>query len=1466
MKNKNILRIVVLVLIVIFITGCPSGEQSDYATTNEEYAMGWILHNVDENTPTIIDYNEADLAKYTYYFNYPGDSPYTYANLLWWVEPGAWGAGASWMGIAVPSNRTFYVMGKNPVPENYGSDWSFSTSMYINYMGTEGEDNMGYDVAHQEHYESLRVFEGIKPVPGDEREIYFGTAPFRLTPITIKNNEIRLNDWPVKGYNGNSFLFRYTNVWVYYSDGREEKITLTPPHYQIYLNGELESEDDLIDTDYDSRAWDYGKLYYKLQSEGDYLVKLTIPTGYPVWENIEGNYRFTYPSDDLNMPNITYIDVSPKFEINKDLPINIEVVDDIGIGNVKIYYQTNGDWIELTTTSNNDIYNSNLKIIDETIEQINLKVYAEDLTGNSVEYIIKPISLKARNVNFNVVIENKIVGDDIIPILSETNIVKGDKILISGECIDDKGENCFGLKLDLSLNNEFIKSSYGTYITYQIPLDYNLDQAQFEVSFDGTGAYLSKKEEITIEIKSYDHDVGIMDIEVNEELKHGELTHIKTKLFNIGKSIEEDVKVKLFVDYKLIETKSIVSIGIDEIIDIDFEWVPDVIGWNNIKIVVESENDQNLDNNERGKQIRIIHDKPDLSGWIDWTESGYTANKINNVPITIRNRGYKKATGTKAKLYSFYNYGQIWLNQRSPSNILYLNDEVYDVSLNVENSKIKINIKYGNEEEIFEVSNYEVITLKDGTFVDVRIDYYFYEGSEVNEYDIRLIFAKEFNEISVVDVEDLEQDDEKHINIEWTPNNIGDYKLKIVVDTDEDVNLENNYDYSNINVKEDGPDLRARLNRDWSKDIIVNEENDIIISVENIGSQLATNNKIGLYYIYDMFGYTLNYDEEYELLYYEVAYHVTVTFIDNKVRISISYDNITEEFVLSAGEIINLQNGKLLGVTRINENDVRLRLSNGGKIYEKDISDLNVNQEFGETIKWIPEKKGKYTLYLFVKTDIDRWLKNNQDEMWIRVLIPGPDLTGWVYAENGEVNKINKIFGNIDNVGTEKADNVVVNVYDNGTLIDTITYDELGVYDNKYYEVDWTPTEAGEHNITVDIKADVDVNLENNKISIFVDIYNVIEANFKITNKDGLFVKRGLTISDYAYENGIQYVLDNERVISIPDYITNIMIMNASDLKEDSEIHEDMDYIFYTSFFNSLGQENMNVVSEQYGKRQFSNVILHFIYANKVNWQYDGSMFLYYSKDITNLNANVNNLRLYYCTDLDFENGNCNSEWLEADIDDIEYWGNSFVIMGSVFGEVKAEAFALGETIENRCNECGDGLLNLCDEEECMVLGDCFYESPRMCSNVPQEFQEQLRQEIDNMFSSSNALSSINEINSCLIVKVNNLRTHSYDLDSAKGEIFVSNSNNLECDGIENEDIIIVYNKFSGLQDLSEGDSCDVLKDTNMNKYQLWESRFIKPEFSINCTIEFEDKYCDFIKGCTTEAERTNIGCCLNNN
>src|SRR3989338_4309988 len=245
MKNK--LAIIALSVVLLLLTGCPF-EDETYTTAEEQYLIGWILHNVDENTQTDLGYSKEDLAIYNYSFNFPAAQPQYFANVLFWVPPihkfGGVAASALHIRLGMPINRIYYLKGSNPVPENYRTDWSFANYIHLNYLKSDNElGQFALDDSQAEHYQSEDAFEAIKPIPGEKKNIFFGTAPFTPAIIIIGNNMLKLNGHLLRGYGNNSYLSRVNKTGaINLMSGEDAYVSFPEPVYEIYLNGTLRKE------------------------------------------------------------------------------------------------------------------------------------------------------------------------------------------------------------------------------------------------------------------------------------------------------------------------------------------------------------------------------------------------------------------------------------------------------------------------------------------------------------------------------------------------------------------------------------------------------------------------------------------------------------------------------------------------------------------------------------------------------------------------------------------------------------------------------------------------------------------------------------------------------------------------------------------------------------------------------------------------------------------------------------------------------------------------------------------------------------------------------------------------------------------------------------------------------------------------------------------------------------------------
>jgi len=260
-------------MIVIALSGCIMGDEL-YLTSKEQYAIGWILHDINDSTSTNLTYSLNDLAIYNYSYHYPSSMPDTYYNFFTLLSPVPNGMTEETIifgnQLAVPLNRTYYTMGINPAQENYKTYWSFFNVMRINYL----PDVDPYSDAHMEYLNSIRGYRAIKPETGDRSLVYFGKAPFTPTQILIENSSIKLKNYLVRGYHSDSYLWRNTGDFPDY----------LMPKYQIFLNGSLNSSGNLTDV---NKIWNYTSLNYSLVENGTYTVNMTIPTSYEVLVRIE---------------------------------------------------------------------------------------------------------------------------------------------------------------------------------------------------------------------------------------------------------------------------------------------------------------------------------------------------------------------------------------------------------------------------------------------------------------------------------------------------------------------------------------------------------------------------------------------------------------------------------------------------------------------------------------------------------------------------------------------------------------------------------------------------------------------------------------------------------------------------------------------------------------------------------------------------------------------------------------------------------------------------------------------------------------------------------------------------------------------------------------------------------------------------------------------------------------------------
>ncbi len=1091
MKNKII--IVALSVVLLLLTGCPNDDKT-YTTAEEQYLIGWILHNVDDATETNLDYSENDFAVYNYSFNFPAQQPEYFANVLFWVPPihkfGGGDAAASHIRLGVPLNRLYYLKGVNPVPENYVTDWSFSNSIYLNHLKSDnGLGQFALDVSQAEHYQSEDAFRAIKPVPGEKKNIFFGTAPFTPASLVIKDNTVTLNGHLIRGYNNNSYLTRVNKTGAFSpTTGEEIEINFPEPEYNIYLNGILKEEGKLVKNLGEGFGiFDYSALDYTIVEDGNYLTNISIPSNYPVWNYTIITASFTSPSAEMQPPEFQHMEMSPHFEANKETVIEVDLHDESGIKETNIYTREINEWVKLATEiidKENSIYRATYTP-SAAANKIDLKIEATDAIGNSVNYTILPAALPAKKAAFNFDSKDKIAG-------------RGSTINLEGLCKIDN-EACNNFLIKGYINNEFFEASQtsddGSFdLNFIVPSNYNGDEINITAKYAGTGIYLPHEETTSIPTEFFDIDIGIFDIEISE-FKPDVLVIVSGIVKNLGSQDVSDVIVKFSVDGKKFDEAEISELKLGAEQKVEFEWPPKRESYYDIELEAEADNDQNKENNKLEKFTKINFIAPDISASILFES---VKNPIigteTEVEFELFNNGEEKAENIKAYLYDFYKPESAFFNffpespaeeepketpveetpgeaesagkeegaeeepaepepgqpgggggggttkpdkpTKSPDKreIIY-NGVKYNLSaenhgdyiiFNASTDEFKDSLNFTDSDRIEQLQNNVYVYMS--FFSDSYADFFLGDASEA---------AKDID-----DLNPLESTEDK---IKWKPENAGDYRLVLFANTTKDSNFDSNHYDTNVKVLRTGINIKAELDIDYSSEYIIGQESEITAKLTNHGTADAENIKITLF------------EQQFNVIEEEGIFKPKTKLI--------------------AGE---------------------------------NIKTLKQKETKTVKFKWKPSKPGENSLLLIAETKGDINPEDNDYSSFIDVISESADITSYfdwttmskLYSESIFANEEQQLIAIVRNKGKSDANDASLSLYE---IIDSETRlvekKDIGVLKaeaESKVEFNWIPSKNGIVEVEIEGIAPNDNNQENNNDSIIVDVL-VKDVDVKVT-------------------------------------------------------------------------------------------------------------------------------------------------------------------------------------------------------------------------------------------------------------------------------------------------------------------------------------------------------------------------------
>jgi hypothetical protein len=487
-----------------------------------------------------------------------------------------------------------------------------------------------------------------------------------------------------------------------------------------------------------------------------------------------------------------------------------------------------------------------------------------------------------------------------------------------------------------------------------------------------------------------------------------------------------------------------------------FNWTPAEIGNCWLKLVVDSPDDINPDNNEYTYWKTVKMRGPDLGVMFDWIPNNrFILNETYTINAKVFNEGTAQATSSTASLY--YRPREVGGNDSFIDTIFVGNvakDQTIPVQFNwtpSERGKYWLKLVVDSPDDINPDNN------EDSYFIDVVFD-----GPDLMGYFDQLwalviiqnqtstIHAVIYNEGTQPAADSTaslyyrytEEDNYTHIHtnflgtieatsyptltsFNWTPENSGQHYLKFVVDTPGDTYLTNNEDIEFVNVKPNGVDLAIYFEGIWNQLFVINHTHTINASLYNHGTQPAANFNTSLHYRY------------------------------------IEEDNYT----LSQANQIAFIGPDSMIYTQFN---------------------------------WTPTELGTSELKLSAEYEGDVNMGNNEAKYWPHVRVDGPDLYGWfdnIWQQIFVVNQTQILNVTVYNSGSQPSGDSNISLYYSTdffgpyNLMETRPLEAVNVSGHAYTHFEWSPTEAGWNYLKLVINTSDDADPSNNEFTYGVEVY-----------------------------------------------------------------------------------------------------------------------------------------------------------------------------------------------------------------------------------------------------------------------------------------------------------------------------------------------------------------------------------------
>ena len=820
---------------------------------------------------------------------------------------------------------------------------------------------------------------------------------------------------------------------------------------------------------------------------------------------------------------------------------------------------------------------------------------------------------------------------------------------------------------------------------------------------------------------------------INEQGKIGiSLENTGTEeAFNINAILYEDTGT-----LKNIWSINLNNLEVDEFYYEEISFLPVTAGYNEFILKITADNDVNLNNNEIRRSIDVKLKSPDLIGFPNYDyNKKLIFNQENNISYTIYNEGVENAQNVIVSLYYLnYSSGE-WrlIDSKNIGNLPF--DDEREISFLYIPAELgwndfKINFSADNEAEEYLDNNENRFNLRVVSRADLRAyvdsynkvllinqnnnitSYIYNEGVENAQNVIASLYyynysVENWKLIEVKNIGLVEIDEEKEINFSFYPTESGYSSFKINLTADNEGNYEDNEDGFSFYVADNGPNIEVELQSWKVNDAIIDNEVFIPAEISNVGNVDAIAS---------------------------TCYNADVN--DNGVVDQSDYDLCTQGFgrtgCVESNEWCNradinrdsrVDGADCILVTKLKNcvvsGDIQLILykvfydDNGlqtlTEISRKTISKLSASEKTIVEFDYLPKETGFIELKLVSLYPGDVYSGNDYDYGELEILNSLTDVSGSFlfydsYAINNEVNYIDIEVRDNDIIG---AKNVLVELYDNGTLINNFFIPKLNASDSVFFkDISWIPTFTGKHNLTLIVRTEDDIIYTE-----FIEVYNKGNITFNLKDPNGISASRYLTINDnrYLVENSPY----NINVIDIPQVDIGVDNINYNENSSKEVL---------TVFLDSRLNNPMDLTTKYHENINDKGLGFYIVYANNPNWTYNNLSYhiLYSSSE-----QNLNNFSIYGCLNWDFSNLSCKENWIKNN-EIVRYVGEEGVYVSGNFNDkITAIGFGAGDQNYNNTEWCNRADINRdsrVDGADCIIITkykNCIAnEGNNWCSNA----------------------------------------------------------------------------------------------------------------------------------------------------